>query len=126
MTVRRGVRVAVCIVGLALFTGCASPSEPSGPDSYADVDVSTSKFFIALEDDGGDPVTYAGQPASDTEFLYEMGLFFCGELDDGSEVMPALEALQENSGLGDDAGRVAAAAVNDLCPEHREAVQAAL
>lgn len=121
-----GIGVAVCIVGLALVAGCASPLQPSEPESYEDVEVSTSRFFIALEDEGADPVTYAGQPSSDTEFLYEMGLFFCGELDDGSEVMPALDALQENSGLGDDAGRVAGAAVNDLCPEHREAVEAAL
>ena len=117
-------RVTACVAGLVLMSGCAAPSEP---EPYAEVDPNTSKYFIALEDEGSGPLTYAGgQSGEDAEFLYNMGLFFCDELDGGSDVDEALSALEENSGLGADSGRVAGAAISGLCPDHRETVEAAI
>lgn len=101
------------------------PDAPIYPE-YEDVDPYTSMFFIALEDDGSNPTTYLGgieDTAVERKFLWNMGVMFCEDLDDGKDVGAALEFLAGNSNMGDASGSIAAAAVLDICSDHRAAVQ---
>lgn len=107
-------------------TSADAVEEENTYPSFDEVDPYTSEFFIALEDEGADPITYLGGIEAtkiEQEFLWNMGVMFCEDLDDGKTVGAAIEFLSENSNMGDWSGSIGAAAVLDMCEEHLPIVE---
>lgn len=119
----------ITILGLAL-TGCGGATEASGPpkDGYkkfSEVDPYTSGYFIALEDEGSDPVTYNGH-AEDTVYVqlaWTYGVAFCEDLDAGKSVKKSLIELKNEVQTSADYASLAGAAAGNICTHNKEQVQ---
>lgn len=106
--------ILVLLAALSV-AGCSADSGP--PPPFSEVDPYTSGYFIALDDTG----LAASQGE---ERLYNLGVNSCSFFDRGDTFAREWAALAVESNLGiEPAGRLIVSAVQNLCPQHEDALE---